>query len=541
MFNKIIFLFVCSLFAINVKAQINESENNSVYSYLYRMAQKGVVSLDNYILPLDRTTIFQALQDVQQKDTLLTKVEKNELKFYLIEYSIDNILAEDTLSNIDIFKKDNYTRFRTFNYKQKDFLIAIDPYLGVQQQLTSRGNNIVLFNGFRVIGKLSKNIGFSFLFRDVNELGDTIDVRRTFNNNKGVILGSVGNKSISYSELNFNIGYKFKNGLLSIGKENLVVGYGNDGNLILSAKSPSYPYIRLDFKPTKWLHFNYMHAWLSSDVIDSSRIYNTGSGVFGSIRDIYAPKFFATHSITIKPTKKLELTIGESIVYSDRFDIGFLMPINFFKSYDHLISAQNINAGSNAQFFFQFSSKNHIKNTHIYSQLFIDEIRLLKVFNKQEQRNQLGYLLGVNVTDIGLKYLSVGFEYTRINPFVYNNLVPAQTYANSGFALGNWMGNNADRINLFFSYTPIARLKINGSYQYIRKGGAGNIQQQYLQQPQPSFLFDYLFNQQQLNLTATYEWIHSLKSFVVYKLLQTNNSINKQTDTQFSVGFSYGL
>ena len=98
--------------------------------------------------------------------------------------------------------------------------------------------------------------------------------------------------------------------------------------------------------------------------------------------------------------KGLNLAIGESIVYSDKMDLGFLIPINLFKFYDNNRSNYLIEAGSNGQYFFSINSRNQIKNTHIYGTLFIDEIKVSALFNQKEKRNQLGYTIGASITDL---------------------------------------------------------------------------------------------------------------------------------------------
>ena len=529
------------LSSFDSKAQINEPSSSEVYAYLYRMSQKGVIDFRNYILPLDRATIFTVLQHLTEKQNDLSEIERKELSFYQKEFSFDNQINNDSTFQSKYLRKDNFNRFRSLALTEKSFQLFGDPYFGSSYSSSNNGYNLTYFNGVRLSGKLGKNWGFSFLFRDITEKGDSINFTKEFTNEKGIVNAGSSAKQLNYSEVNFNLAYKWSNGIISVGKENMVWGFGNNANMILSAKAPSYPYIRLDYFPFKWLHFNYMHGWLTSNVIDTNKTYNTGSGTYGGIREIYVSKFFATHSVTVTPKKGLDISIGESIIYSDKFDVGYLLPINFFKSYDQWTSNQNINAGSNAQFFGQISSKNHLKNTHLYAQIFIDEIRLSKLFNKQEKRNQLGYLFGMNVTDIGLKYLSIGAEYSRINPFVYNNLAPAQTYTSSGSSLGDWMGNNADRVNLFFSYTPFARLKIRSNYQFIRKGGLGTIQQQYLQQPQPTFLFDHKLNMQQIDFIISYELKQSLRCSLNYIIRSINDFTTNKIDKLVSFSVSYGL
>jgi hypothetical protein len=240
--------------------------------------------------------------------------------------------------------------------------------------------------------------------------------------------------------------------------------------------------------------------------------------------------------------KGLNIAIGESIVYSDKMDPGFLIPINLFKFYDNNRSNYLIEAGSNGQYFLSLSSRNQIKNTHLYSTLFIDEIKVSSIFNKTEKRNQLGFNFGSSITDVFIPYLSLGAEYTKVNPFVYSNLIPAQTYTSYNYSLGDWMGNNFDRAIIFAKYTPIAKLKLVARYQKIRKGGAGTIYQQYAVQPQPSFLSDFIKTRSDIFLQARYEYINNIYLNGSLTLMQTklaNGNVLK--DNTYQLGISVGL
>ena len=198
---------------------------------------------------------------------------------------------------------------------------------------------------------------------------------------------------------------------------------------------------------------------------------------------------------------------------------------------------------SNGQLFLQVSSRNHLKNTHIYGNLFIDEIRLGSIFSQNKSRNQLGFTLGANITDIGLPYLTLGAEYTRINPFVYRNLAPAQDYTNYKYSLGDWMGNNADRWVINAKYTPIPRLKILLRYQQIRKGGAGTYNQQYFQEPQPKFLFELQSEQNEWFFQANYQWINNLYLNASFSAQQSTNKVSgvKTNNELLHLGVAFGL
>ena len=242
----------------------------------------------------------------------------------------------------------------------------------------------------------------------------------------------------------------------------------------------------------------------------------------------------ASHSVLIKAAKGLDISAGESIIYSDRFDVGYLIPIMFFKLYDQRVSNSHIQAGSNQQLFFNISSRNQLKNTHLYASVFIDEIRISTIFDKNKSRNQLGYTIGGAYTDYPIKYLTFNAEYTHINPFVYNNLIPAQTYTHQGYNLGDWMGSNSDRILLSIKYTPIAKLKLMVRYQAIRNGDRGSIIDQYLQEPQPPFLFGNLMSRNEVFMQSSYELYNGLVFKAWYSKWNNNSS-------SWSIGVNYGF
>lgn len=538
--KKAFFLLFFIGIVAQVHSQINEPTSSSVYDYLYRMSQKGLIRLKDYQLPLDRRTISSAIDSLSSNQNRLTKTETKELEFYQQEYAFDDISS--VREGKVFFKRDRFNRFRAALYEKGDTKIFADPLIGLQVLKAGNKNSRQYFSGVRLAGYFGKRWGFNFAFRDNTEKGDTLTHLSSFSPVEGVVPTIQTQRSINYSSFNYNIGYRWSNGSLSAGQENLLWGYGIGGNIALSGKAPSFPFIKFDFDPWSWLHFSYFHGWLQSNIIDSARSYNTGTGIYGSRRELYYPKFIAHHSLTITPLKGLEVSFGESIIYSDRLNFAYLVPVNFFKIYDQHNSRYNINAGDNSQFFGLISSRNHIPNTHMYAQIFIDEIRASKVFNKKERRNQLGYTVGINRTDLFLNYLTAGIEYSRINPFVYNNLIPTQTYESHSYSLGDWMGNNADRLYLFAQYVPVPKLRIKLWHQKIRKGEGGTLDQQYFQVPQPGFLFKKLFDYKETAFSARYEFINRLLvSLEIHS--NTVRFVNASSDNSKSVtfGITYGL
>jgi hypothetical protein len=538
--RKTFLLIAIIALASKANAQANELSSSGVYDYLYRMAEKGLIKWNDYQLPVERRSISSAIDSLSSIQNKLSKTESKELEFYKQEYAFDHF---DSFKEEKVFfNKDAASRFRAGLYEKGGSKVFVDPLIGVQLLRSGNKNTRQYFSGIRLAGYFGKRWGFNFAFRDNTEKGDTLTHLSSFAPVAGIVPTIETQNSVNYSSFNYNIGYRWSNGSLSAGQENLSWGYGIGGNIALSGRAPSFPFIKFDFDPWSWLHFSYFHGWLQSNIIDSAKSYNTGSGIYNGTRDIYYPKFIAHHYISVTPLKGLDIALGESIIYSDKLNFAYLIPINFFKVYDQDNSRYNINAGDNSQIFGLISSRNHIKNTHIYAQVFVDELRASKVFNKRERRNQLGYTLGINRTDIFLHYLTAGLEYSRINPFVYNNLIPTETYTTNSYVLGDWMGNNAERFYLFTQYVPLPRLKIKLWYQKIRKGEAGTLEQQYFAVPQPQFLFKKLFDYKEAGFLANYELINRLMLLVEFNSISirySNAPSSPQNGLRF--GFSYGL
>lgn len=534
MFKALALFFILSSVALT--QVVYEPLHRDVYSFLSRLSQKSIIIFDDQIRPVSRKYITQKLLEASEKLTQLTSLEKEELEFYKQDFKrefdlINNIQTDST--RFTFISKDDGDRLRIFRFKNNLFTINVSPILGIEIGTRDSEKLTHIWNGIYTYGYIDKYLGFSFDFRDNTENGNTIDKHKSFTPITGVdartdenIVAYSHNK-MEYSEVKAVLATDWSWGSFAVGKDFLEWGYGESGLLVLSQKPPSYGFIRLDIKPADWLRFNYFHGWLSSDVADSnSFFYNRNGTISFSFRN----KFIANHSLIITPTKGLDLSFGESIIYDDQLEFLYLIPIMFFRVADHHLSRQVNAAGGNAQFFLGVSSKGQLKNTHLYGTLFIDEITLSGLFDSYKQRNQLGFTLGGAITDLPIENLTVKVEYTKIYPFVYRHYIQTKDYASASYPLGHWMGHNADLIYASLNYRFIRGLQATLWGQYIRKGGEGTYYQQYNIQPQPPFLFGLRKNYSYLGAEVKYEYTHELFAKLSF---QTTYSSIQQDDLSF--------
>lgn len=560
----IVIIFILGFIPFVKSQAVYENVQNSVYDYLNRQAQNGNIVLDDMIRPLTRNQISQYLSELsinyQKKASILLPIEAKELDFYIKEYGLgiadghlheakEKWLGKDVRGRLRFFSKIDSAS--TFNVKSKNiiqpFQFNVEPVLQGGLQYAGEKESIVFrAAGIQLWASLGKRFGFQMYYRDLNENGKGIDFDKQFTPQQGSMpSANPKSEALNYSDVRASINYQWKNGMLSFGKEQYVAGYGLNGNIIYSTKAPSYPYIRVNQQILPWLKFEYTHAFLASRLVDTPNSYRTTNyGVFGGQRFKMIPKYMVSHALQFKLMKGLDLMLGESVIYTDKIQLGYWLPIMFFKAWDQYVSGTNLNAGANTQLFGQISSRNQIKNTHLYASILIDEFRPSAIFDPKRSRNQLAFNIGGSITNLPyLRYVTFNVDYTRLNPFVYQNLLPAQEYTNNGYFIGDWMGSNADRRVLETKYTPIPRLKISMRYEKIRKGARGSAEQQYFQQPQPEFLFG--LEQKQWNTSArvVYEMVHNIYLYGQFQRseVKTYGAVFKtQIFTRVNAGFSVG-
>jgi hypothetical protein len=544
--NLLILFIVTLVIQQNLTAQIIWEDNRSmIYPFLDRMADKGIIELNDVVQPISHQQIISCLDSLRKKSSQLSVLEKKELDFYWREFQSPLNYIDSTNQRLRILKKDFNQRLRGATVGNNKFYLQMDPISGAKFIEGTHETVTQYGSGIDVKGFAGKRLSFQFNWRDITETGRGIDFDKTGNAEPGMVRkDNALNTSLNYSNFKGAIGYQFKYGSISVGQDQLTFGYGNHGRIVLSDKSPSYPYVRLDLHPISWLHFNYAHTWLQSNVIDSSRSNYLGNTIYGGMQHFYMPKFMVIHSIQVIPGKGFSVSLGESVIYNGQLYAPYLIPLMYFKALDNYNSmGDNNQASANSQIFGQISVRNLVPRAHLYGTLFIDELRISKIFDRNKRRNQLGYTLGIEKQDFPFNNASVGVEYTRVNPFVYENFIGAQRYTHAKYNLGDWMGNNFDRCTVFFTYKPKPRLLINGRGEWIRKGGSGTLNQQYFAEPQPAFLYDQQWKSAEFFIQARYEMIHHVYLMANYAIrhqsfyANTPSFMTQQTQIGFNLGW----
>lgn len=469
---KRIIVLLFTLFSQGLTAQVvyEHVSKNTIYEFLDEMATMKVVEINTAIKPYTREFIAQKLKEIKENESKLNKRQKGELKFFLRDYTKElgpddqwDVIGRKVIGKNRVKFKERAKRVDMFYYKDTNFNITVNPILGMKAWNTESGLVTHTFGGAEAFAYAGKHLGIYANLRDnqlsTSMLGASYLVQGTGGRFKGASVGTENRNAREFSEMRGGITYAWKWGHIGLIKEHNVWGNNYNGANILSNRAPSFAQVKLNLKPAKWIEFNYFHGWLSSMVIDSSRSQNYGNGPAQN----YVPKFLAMNMFTLKPLKGLYLNVGNSMIYSQSFNAGYMIPFIFYKSLDH-----TYNSLGNAAMFFDVSIRS-LKKVHFYFTGYLDELSIGRMFNKQTHSNFWSGKAGVRVNNV-IPNTVVTAEYTRTNPITYKHYNPETTFENTGYNFGHYLRDNAQDIYLSITYKPLPRLHVSAFFNQANKG-----------------------------------------------------------------------
>lgn len=459
---KQIVLFIALLFSIQLFAQdvFVHHQNTEIYAFLDEMASLHYIKINDLIKPFSRKEIASKLAILEKQSDFLNARQKEELFFYLKDYN------KELKPTKRAFKK----RLDLFFYKDSLFSFTVNPIGGIHYFSSDSGSVFHRWNGAEAYATVGENWGFYASLRDNHEskliskevhLNQRIGANYKYNGEGG-----------DYSEMRGGLTYAWKWGSFGLIKDNPQWGYAYNGTAILSGKTPSYPHIYLKMKPVEWFQFNYMHAWLISEIIDSTESFYYTNSYGSDRRDLMHNKFFAANMFTFTILKETKLSFGNSIVYnSDQVQAAYLNPLMFYKSVDHTLNATDQagrNVGQNSQMFFAFSTR-YLKHLHLYATFFLDEIAISRITDPENHSNFYSLKTGFKLSSL-IPNTDFNVEYTKTNPLTFQHNIPVTTFESNGYNLGHYLKDNAEEIYISISYRPFRGLLIKTSYLNAKKG-----------------------------------------------------------------------
>lgn len=484
-------------------------------------------------LPLSRKDIAQHLKSLEQYLHLFTKNERESYYFFTTEFKYELLLLEGDTDPSEI-------RWHGISTKLFEGQMNLDPNFWYVWR--KEGNELTRIRtmGLKLYGYAYSTLGYYFNLVDNVEKADKINPSRIHSDDEGFVVSTIPSPhEFHHDDNDVQLSVQLGRVSLSLEKSKNVWGYGQRGSAIFSKRPPSYPMVKLRFPLSESIDFIYFHGELNSDVIDSTRSYVIAYPNYSTFRRVDRPKYIAAHQIEFTVIRGLDISLGESVVYSDKGPLlVYCIPIMFFKAAEHYNRDVD-----NTQLFGSLDVT-MIKNMNVYATLFIDEINTDQLFDEYKSRKQIAFTMGAHVYDIPCSNVGLQLEYTRANPGVYNHKYPTATFTNSSFCLGTWIGQNAD---LFYSniyYEPLFNLRFSAFYERYRKGEDLPIVDQYASdQGRKSFLFGKLHKETTFGLTTRYQPVRDvfINGRIQWRQITDENDPSRDRNKQLELLFSLGV
>ena len=325
----------------------------------------------------------------------------------------------------------------------KDYWFTVDPVFDLQVGKDTEADFNTTFNntrGFYVQGGLGKKFNFSASVYEsqgrfaqyYNQYAESL---KAFGPDPAIIPGRgiakrfkddaydypVAEAYLSYSPAKF-INVQFGHGKNFIGD-----GYRS---LLQSDVSSPYPFLKLN---TKFWKIKYTNTWMW---LKDVRPEVTEDGAF-------LTKYMANHYLSWNVSKRLNLGLFESVIWSntnDRgFDINYLNPIIFYRAIEFETGQGSGNAIVGASAKYKWNNK-----VNLYGQFILDEFSLSDVKGGNKSwKNKFGYQIGAKYYNaFKVDNLLLQFEYNQVRPYTYSHNTIVLNYGHNNQPMAHLWGSN---------------------------------------------------------------------------------------------------
>ena len=452
-------LFALLLLLVAKTANSQHLANADLYDFLDELANSGAVELNSAVKPYSRELIAELLVEAGGHKELLNQRQQHSLERYAKVYVRSLPSGDYHTAKPEWFR---------YVYQDTLFLFDASPILGYSYWSNDSGSFYRRWGGAEVYGQVGDHLSFSASLRDQHESSrltspSYLNQFQTSNYKPNSDGGG------DYDETRGSINYRWKWGSVGAAMDQVAWGDNYHGGNILSGRAPVFPALKFQMAPCRWFEFNYLHAWLKSDVVDSARIYSNGT----SNRLVLRPKYMAANLFTFQPFHNFRFSVGNSIIYSDENpNLAYFIPFLFYKSVDRSLNGySNLGnqLGENSQLFINVSSRN-IRNLHLYGSLFVDEVALGDAFDKDKQSNFLSLKAGGRMSNLFVENLFLTAEFTITRPLTYRHYISTADFASSSFNMGHYLGDNSQELYVSLGYKPLATVWAEVSYTASQKG-----------------------------------------------------------------------
>lgn len=455
---------------------IDVPATNPVYDFLNRLETRGIIhGLNDLALPLTRDEIVAFLQQAEQNDSRLSRVERKILQEYLADYRYETerqVSKADTVAaplvQKGYFKKavpqlfsrrDAVEENHFLMYEKGETFFWFD--LGARVRMDWKENHQKQFFSDRYLfrGALGKSLTFHTYFASFMQKYNSA-FTEPYEEEVGNWNMTQPSGMVTYDMLQSSIVYH--NPYFNLGLYRQPVSWGASGinNLILSKSAPLYSYIGFNTQ-YRGIKLTFMHGSLMNDSTGYRNI---------SMAERSRSKYIAAHRIDI-PFFKGSTIIGfsEMVIYGDRnMEVSYLMPFGFYWPAGHALEDRD-----NMLMAMDFKTT-FIRNVTFYGSVLIDEMRfgeLGKHWWANKHALQAGVRLAPTLASIPI---DVQMEFTAVRPWLYTHKTLTTDYTQNGICLGFPYGANAQAGYLKIGAAFSRRFSVSGDFLHLRQGVDSN-------------------------------------------------------------------
>ncbi len=254
---------------------------------------------------------------------------------------------------------------------------------------------------------------------------------------------------------------------VELGHGSHFIGHGFH-SVLMEDYSNNYFYLKFNTRIWKF-HYQNLFAELSPI---STRAFSGDN--------LLPKKYMATHYLSFKPTKNIELGLFETIIFArtNDFEFQYLNPVILYRTVEYYLnSADNVLIGLNGK----WNIKNRVS---LYGQFLADEFNFSEAFGGNEWwGNKFGFQAGIFYPDaFGVKNLDVRVEANAVRPFTYthrdtlssDDLVFVQNsianYSNYNQPLAHPLGANFQEALTLIKYQPTKKIMMTALISYAQQG-----------------------------------------------------------------------
>jgi hypothetical protein len=482
-----IFAALCNISAQNIPVPLTYTR---LYDYLDELLTDGIITAQSVVRPYSRLQVATMLQQAQDADSLLSTRQKEDLAFYLNEFALErdtmvsNFVQYTDHSTFSLSVADPQFSYRSANNM---FKLRLRPILGANIAMSKKGALLHRWYGAELQLDIAKHLSIWGSLRDNSWSGNWLskdyfptDIARI--HGARIHYGASQQQpalspmtGVQYKEANYGGDFSDSKGGInlytwwgSVGlqRENISWGTASHASNILSGRNPAVPMLTLQLTPCRWFQLDYFHAWLVSNVLDSTYYYLENTAGHTQAVKNYRPynKFMAANMLTFMPIKQLSLSVGNSVIYAEQtIQAAYLIPIAFYKSLDHLLTKGVRTQNQNSQVFASLSVR-PVRHLHLYGSFFVDEVKFSRFKPSNPENNPISYLVGFDWSGWPISGLSLKGEFVRSYIACYTHSIDVLTWESNSYNMGHYMGDNAQSIYAELAYRPVRGLLLKCSY-----------------------------------------------------------------------------